>query len=96
MLESNKKINEINEWTFKIEGDYERHGQFLEKLQKLLNEVQTADKLEKIREQESKEEQIKRKRYGIELEIEEIKLKIKIEYEKKNKSNSEKEQTYLK
>ena len=53
MLKSNKEINEVNKWTHKKEGELEKHGQPLEKLQKLLKELQTADKLEKMREQES-------------------------------------------
>ena len=54
--------------------------------------MQTADKLEKIREEESIEEQRKQKRYRDKLEIEEMKLKMKKEYEKENKSKSEREQ----
>ena len=61
MLESEKKIDEVNEGTYKIEGELERHRQPLEKLQKLLKELQTTDKLEKMREEESVEEQRKTK-----------------------------------
>ena len=62
MLESDKEIEEVNEWTYKIEGELEKHGQPLENLQKLLKELQTANKLEKIRKKESIEEQRKQKR----------------------------------
>ena len=62
MLESDKEIEEVNEWTYKIEGELEKHGQPLKNLQKLLKVLQTADKLEKIREKESIEEQRKQKR----------------------------------
>ena len=92
MLESEKKIDEVNEGTYKIEGELERHGQPLEKLQKLLKELQITDKLEKMREEESVEEQRKQNKYREELEIEEMKLKMKREYEKENKSKSEIEQ----
>ena len=60
-----------------MEGDLEKYGQPLEKLQKLLKELQTNDNLENMREQESIEEQRKQKIYGEELEIEEMKLKMK-------------------
>ena len=62
MLESDKETEEVNEWTYKIEGELEKHGQPLENLQKLLKELQTANKLEKIRKKESIEEQRKQKR----------------------------------
>ena len=92
MLESGKKIEEVNEWTYKIEGELENYAQSVGNLQKLLKELQTADKLEKIREEESIGEQRKQKRYREELEIKEIKLKMKREYEKESKSNSGREQ----
>ena len=60
MLESDKEIEEVNEWTYKIEGELEKHGQPLENLQKLLKELQTGDKLENIREEESIAEQRKK------------------------------------
>ena len=31
MLESDKEIDEVNQWTYKIEGESEKHGQPLEK-----------------------------------------------------------------
>ena len=61
-LESDKEIEEVNEWTYKIEGELEKYGQPLENLQKILKELQTADKLEKITEEESIEEERKQKR----------------------------------
>ena len=60
-----------------MEGDLEKYGQPLEKLQELLKELQTTDNLENMREEESIEEQRKQKIYGEELEIEEMKLKMK-------------------
>ena len=77
MLENDKEIDEVIKWTCKMEGDLEKYGQPLEKLQKLLKEMQTTDNLENMREQESIEEQRKQKIYGEELEIEEMKLKMK-------------------
>ena len=47
MLDSDKEMDEVNEWTYIIEGELEKHGQPLEKLQELLKELQTAEKLEK-------------------------------------------------
>ena len=92
MLKSDKEIKEVNEWVYKIEGELKKHGQPLEKYQKLMKQLQTDDKLEKMREQKSIEEQRKQKRYREELEIQEMKLKMKREYEKENKSKSEREQ----
>ena len=83
MSESYKGIYEVNKWTYKIEEALQKHGQPLGKLQKLLKELQTSGKLEKMREQENIEEQRKQKRYRGELEIEEMKLNMKREYEKK-------------
>ena len=60
-LESDKEIEEVNEWTYKIEGELEKYGQPVETLQKLLKVLQTADKLKKIREEESIEEQKKQR-----------------------------------
>ena len=71
-LEDNKEIEKVNERTSRIEGELEKHGQTLENLWKLLKELQTADKWEQIREEESIEEHRKQKRYREELEIEEI------------------------
>ena len=36
MLENDKEIEEVNEWTYKINGELEKDGQPLENLQKLL------------------------------------------------------------
>ena len=93
MLESDKELDEVNEWTNKIEGDLEKYDQPLEILQKVIKDLQNADQLEKMREQENIEEQRKQKRYREELEIAEMKLKMKREYEKENKNKSEKEQS---
>ena len=89
MLESEKQIDKIDEWTNEIEGLYD---QPLQKVQKLLNELQIADRLEQMREQEGMEEQRKQKRYREKLEIEEMKLKMKREYEKESKTKNETEQ----
>ena len=59
MLEGDKEIEEVNEWTSKIERELEKHDQPSENLQKLLEELQT----EKIREKESIEEQRRQRRY---------------------------------
>ena len=75
-----------------IERDLEKYDQPLEKLQKLIKDLQTADQLEKMKEEESIEGQRKQKRYKEKLEIEEMKLKMKREYEKENEPKSEKEQ----
>ena len=62
MLESEKQIEEIDEWTNEIEGLIEKYDQPLEKVQKLLTELQIADRLEQMREQEGMEEQRKQNR----------------------------------
>ena len=38
MLESDKEIEEVNEWTYKVEGEFEKHGQIADKLEKIIEE----------------------------------------------------------